>query len=258
MSVDFCIPADFKFISPGKYEEGVVKAVRFAETSNIKEYDSDPNDNISVKEILPHLGNEEVKQPPLIGFYLWDGAMSNDSYRVNTVFNTLSPRVNDHTEFKSNALMSSKTIKTQRLEKYMEIYTDPVRFITSQILLPPFGSTAEKEMDKYPKELVVSSIIYIMDILEKLDNGVPFVCISYKDGFSISNRPGKDQRPPVRKILQKMIDHFDILNPTSCTCILTPIVESPPMAVLLFPPPIQDMDLILNSEDPIKEDDSEI
>jgi len=53
----------------------------------------------------------------------------------------------------------------------------------------------------------------IMDILDKLDNGVPFVCISYRDGFSISNRPGKDQRPPVRKLLQKIIDHLNLEDP---------------------------------------------
>ena len=99
----------------------------------------------------------------------------------------------------------------------------------------------QQDNNKYPIELVMSSIMDIMDILDKLDNGVPFVCISYRDGFSISNRPGKDQRPPVRKILQKMIDHLCILNPISCTCIHTPTPQQPVMAVLVSPP-TQDMD----------------
>lgn len=246
MSVDFCVPKDFKHDPPANYEEGVVKAVRFSDKPNIKEYDSNPNDNILAKEYLP-LHAEEVKYPSY-GFYVWDGKKSIESYRGNTLFNTLSTQVNDRKHFKSFEFIPKAKVKTSRTENYMDIYPNPVKFVTSRLLLPPEGSSVEKEIDKYPRELVISSIIDIMDILDKLDNGVPFVCISYRDGFSISNRPGKDQRPPVRKILQKMIDHLCILNPTSCTCIQTPIPQPPVMAVLVSPP-VQDMDLLLFSSD---------
>ena len=59
MSVDLCVPKDFKHDSPATYER-VVKSVRFSESPKIKEYDSNPNDNILVKEYLP-LDAEEVE-----------------------------------------------------------------------------------------------------------------------------------------------------------------------------------------------------
>ena len=254
MSVDLCVSKDFKHDPPTTYEEGVVKSVRFSEKPNIKEYDSNPNDNILVKEDLP-LHDDEVKKHTY-GFYAWDSNKSIESYRANTLFNALSTEVNDRKHFKSFEFIPNAKVQKFRVENYMDIYPNPVKFVTSRLLIPPAGSSVEKEIDKYPRELVISSIIDIMDILNKLDNGVPFVCISYGDGVSISNRPGKDQRPPVRKILQKMIDHLCILNSTSCTCIQIPISQPPVMAVLVSPP-TQDMDLLLFSSDD-EEDDCEI
>jgi len=215
------IPRDFEFSLENKYGKGIVKMVRFTGAEpNIKEYESNLEENILVKEYLPCQGKEEVNLPPGMGFYTWDDGGNVESYRNNTLFNKLSPEVNDNISFMSCKPMASiQAIKKMKADDFATNYSrsnsrsDSVRFITVQILCPPYGSTSEKEMDKYPTDKVIDSLIYIMEILQELDDGKPLVCISYSDGFSISNRPGKDQRPRVRKILDKMIDHLNLQDP---------------------------------------------
>ena len=100
-----------------------------------------------MKEYLP-LHAEEVILPtdPSV-FYAWDGKKSIESYRGNTLFNTSSTEVNDRKHLKSFEFMPKAKVKTSRSENYMDIYPNPVKFVTSRLLFCHLdGSSVEKEI----------------------------------------------------------------------------------------------------------------
>ena len=80
---------------------------------------------------------------------------------------------------------------------------DVISYLTTSILLDGNGIIKDIPMD-----LLLDCIINMMEIYEHLEVEESCYTLSYRESVSISNRPGKRQRPIIKKKIIELTDTY--------------------------------------------------
>ena len=94
--------------------------------------------------------------------------------------------------------MRNSQVKRLRKENFF-LLSDPIGFVTTELLL---GTT--KSIGEFPVEVVRDCVANIKHILENVEESGSSYVVNYIQSLSITHRPGKDQRPVVRKKLAQL------------------------------------------------------
>ena len=188
-----------------------VKKVRFSDDVNEQIFDADRNDNICPKKIIS-VTRSDVPVQVELGFYFWDKD-SFPKYFRNTKFNERDNSINIpwstwDEEWKSP--MNKSERNTMERGNYLSL-DDPVKYVTIRLLT----GNIKEELPCYPNEFLTQCLIYIYHLVNELEK-TPIICLSYRESFKLSNLPGNDQRPIIRKKISSIVDH--IAKPTKCIC----------------------------------------
>ena len=176
-------------------EVPIKKSVSFSPDVKITSYTEPRKNNTCPKYDLPHTKDDVMKQLCKSGMYLDD---LEDQLEIveNGVFND-GDLVND-TELKNQTpILSNYEVRKLRKENFMK-QRDVISYLTTSILLDGNGIIKDISMD-----LLLDCIANMMEIYEHLETEESCYTLSYRESVTISNRPGKRQRPIIkRKIIE--------------------------------------------------------
>ena len=114
----------------------------------------------------------------------------------NGVFND-GDVVNDTELKKQTSIMKNSEVRKMRKENFMN-QRDVISYLTTSILLDGNGIIKDIPMD-----LLLDCIANMMEIYEHLEAEDSCCTLSYRESVTISNRPGKRQRPIIkRKVIE--------------------------------------------------------
>jgi len=129
------------------------------------------------------------------------GYMDDQGERLDLMKNTISNR-----KFKkldeSGRILPNSLVKKEKETNYM-LQPDPVAFVSTELLTGP-----PSLIKNYPTEILLDCVLYMMEIWEHLEKSGSTCTISYKEGVSICNRPGKNQRHIVQKKVEQITKHL--------------------------------------------------
>ena len=167
------------------------KSVCFSSDVNVTSYTESRKNNICPKYNLPYTNEDVMEQLCKSGMYLDD---LEDQLEIvkNGVFND-GDVVND-TELKNQTpILKNFEVRKKRKENFMN-QRDIISYVTASILLDGNGIIKDIPMD-----LLLDCIANMMEIYEHLETEESCYTLSYRESVTISNRPGKRQRPIIKK-----------------------------------------------------------
>jgi len=172
-------------------EVPVKKSVSFSPDVKVTSYTEPRKNNMCPKYNLPYTEEDVMEQFCKDGMYLDD---LEDQLEIveNGVFNN-SDVVND-TELKNQTpILKNFEVRKKVKENFMN-QRDVVSYVTTSILLDGNGIIKDIPMD-----LLLDCIANMMEIYEHLETEETCYTLSYRESVTISNRPGKRQRPIIKK-----------------------------------------------------------
>jgi len=162
-------------------EVPVKKSVSFSSDVKVTSFTEPRKNNICPKYNLPHTEEDVMEKLCKDGMYLDD----------------LEDVVNDNKIKKQTSIMKNSDVRKMRKENFMN-QQDVISYVTTSILLDGNGIIKDIPMD-----LLLDCIANMMEIYEHLEAEDSCYTLSYKESVTISNRPGKRQRPIIkRKVLE--------------------------------------------------------
>ena len=176
-------------------EVHVKKSVSFSSDVKVTNYTEPRKNNISPKYNLPYSEEDVMEQLCKDGMYLDD---LEDQLEIvkNGLFND-GDVVNNNQLKKRTSIMKNSEVRRQRKENFMS-QRDIISYLTTSILLDGNGIIKDISMD-----LLLDCIANMMEIYEHLETEESCYTLSYRESVTISNRPGKRQRPIIkRKIIE--------------------------------------------------------
>ena len=176
-------------------EVPVKKSVSFSSDVKVTSYTEPRNNNICPKYNLPYTKEDVMEQLCKDGMYLDD---LEDQLEIveNGLFND-GDVVNDTTLKTETSIIKNSVVRKLRKENFMN-QRDVVSYVTTSILLDGNGIIKDIPMD-----LLLDCIANMMEIYEHLETEESCCTLSYRESVTISNRPGKRQRPIIkRKIIE--------------------------------------------------------
>jgi len=129
------------------------------------------------------------------------GYMDDEGERLELMKNTIVNRKFKKLE-ESGRILPNRQVKQVRTEKYW-LQPDPVAFVSTVLLLGGVDL-----IKNYPDEFLLDCVLFMMEIWEHLEKSGSSCTISYKEGVSISNRPGKKQRHIIQKKVEQITKHL--------------------------------------------------
>tara|TARA_A100001015_G_scaffold342_1_gene474 strand:- start:1726 stop:2373 length:648 start_codon:yes stop_codon:yes gene_type:complete len=176
-------------------EVPVKKSVSFSSEVKVTSYTEPRKNNMCPKYDLPHTEEDVMEKLCKDGMYLDD---LEDQLEIieNGVFNDGNV-VNDTETKKRTSIMKNYEVRRKRKENFMN-QRDVISYLTTSILLDGNGIIKDIPMD-----LLLDCIANMMEIYEHLEAEDSCYTLSYRESVTISNRPGKRQRPIIkRKVLE--------------------------------------------------------
>ena len=176
-------------------EVPVKKSVSFSPDVKVSSFTEPRKNNICPKYNLPCSEEDVMEKLCKDGMYLDD---LEDQLKIieNGVFND-GDAVNDKEIKKQTSIMKNSEVKKMRKENFMN-RPDVIPYLTTSILLDGNGIIKDIPMD-----LLLDCIANMMEIYEHLEAEDSCCTLSYRESVTISNRPGKRQRPIIkRKVLE--------------------------------------------------------
>ena len=176
------------------------KSVSFSPNVKITSYTEPRKNNRCPKYNLPHTEQDVMEQLCRSGMYLDD---IEDQLELvdNGIFND-SDVVND-TELKNQTpIIRNSEVRKQRKINFMN-QKDVISYLTTSILLDGNGIIKDISMD-----MLLDCIANMMEIYEHLETEESCYTLSYRESVTISNRPGKRQRPIIKKKINELTNSY--------------------------------------------------
>jgi len=171
------------------------KSVSFSSEVNVVSYTEPRKNNMSPKYNLPYTEEDVMEQLCKSGMYL-DDIEDQLELVENGVFND-GDVVNDNELKKQTPILKNYEVRKLRKENFMN-QSDVVSYLTTIILLDGNGI-----INDIPMDLLLDCIANMMEIYEHLETEDSCYTLSYRESVTISNRPGKRQRPIIkRKVIE--------------------------------------------------------
>ncbi len=176
------------------------KSVSFSPNVEVTSYMEPRKNNMCPKYNLPHINEDVMEHLCKDGMYLDDLDDQLDIVE-NGLFNS-SDVVND-TELKNQTpILKNYEVRKLRKENFMN-QPDVISYLTTSILLDGNGIIKNISMD-----LFLDCIANMMEIYEHLETEESCYTLSYKESVTISNRPGKRQRPIIKKKIIELTNSY--------------------------------------------------
>ena len=176
-------------------EVPIKKSVSFSSEIKVNNYTEPRKNNICPKYNLPYTKEDVMEHLCKSGMYLDD---LEDQLEIveNGLFNN-GDVVNDHEIKNQTPILKNYEVRKKRKENFMN-QRDVVSYVTTSILLDGNGIIKDIPMD-----LLLDCIANMMEIYEHLETEDSCYTLSYRESVTISNRPGKRQRPIIkRKVIE--------------------------------------------------------
>uniref|UniRef100_A0A6C0C5Y2 Uncharacterized protein n=1 Tax=viral metagenome TaxID=1070528 RepID=A0A6C0C5Y2_9ZZZZ len=173
-----------------KAPEKQVKSLRFNDEPVFQTFEENRSDK-AVPKVPISVGPEDVPLFKCKSGHMYDEIDVKIALLENKIFNEKLGE-----DFKQPQM--NYLVKRLRKENYF-LLSDPIGYVTTELLL---GST--KSIGEFPVEVVRDCVANIKYILENVEESGSNYVVNYIESFSITNRPGKDQRPAVRKKLAQI------------------------------------------------------
>ena len=167
-----------------------VKSVRFSDEPVVQDFEENRSDK-AVPKVPITVGPGEVSLFKCKGGHMYEEIDVKIALLENKIFN--GKLCDDFKEPQSNFV-----VKRLRKENYF-LLSDPIGYVTTELLL---GTT--KTIHEYPIEVIRECVDNIKYILENVEESGSSYVVNYIQSLSITHRPGKDQRPVVRKKLAQI------------------------------------------------------
>ena len=119
----------------------------------------------------------------------------------NGVFND-GDIVNDNELKRKTPILKNYEVRKFRKENFMN-QPDVISYLTTSILLDGNGIIKDIPMD-----LFLDCIANMMEIYEHLETEDSCYTLSYRESVTISNRPGKRQRPIIKKKIIELTNSY--------------------------------------------------
>ena len=181
-------------------EVPVKKSVSFSPDIKVTSYTEPRKNNMCPKYNLPYTEEDIMEQLCKDGMYLDD---LEDQLEIveNGVFND-GDLVND-TELKNQTpILKNYEVRKKVKENFMN-QRDVISYVTTSILLDGNGIIKDIPMD-----LLLDCIANMMEIYEHLETEDSCYTLSYRESVTISNRPGKRQRPIIKKKILELTNSY--------------------------------------------------
>lgn len=176
------------------------KSVSFSPNVKVTSYTEPRKNNMCPKYNLPHTEDDVMEHLCKNGMYLDD---LEDQLEIveNSVFN--GGNVVNDTQLKDQTpIIKNSEVRTKRKENFMD-HRDVISYLTTSILLD--GNEIIKDI---PVDLLLDCIINMMEIYEHLEVEESCYTLSYRESVTISNRPGKRQRPIIKRKIVELTDSY--------------------------------------------------
>ena len=167
-----------------------VKSVRFNEEPSVQTFEENRSDK-AVPKVPISVGPGDVPLFKCKGGHMYDEIDVKIALLESKIFNG---KLGDDFE----QPLRNSVVKRMRKENY-SLLSDPIGYVTTELI---FGS--DKTIEEFPIEVVRDCVANIKYILENVEESGSNYVVNYIESFSVTNRPGKDQRPAVRKKLAKI------------------------------------------------------
>ena len=176
------------------------KSVSFSPNVKVSSYTEPRKNNECPKYNLPHSKEDVQETMCQSGMYL-DDLEEQLELIDNGVFND-SDVVND-TELKNQTpIIKNSEVRKKRKVNFMN-QRDVISYLTTSILLDGNGIIKDISMD-----LLLDCIANMMEIYEHLEAEESCYTLSYRESVTISNRPGKRQRPIIKKKINELTNSY--------------------------------------------------
>tara|TARA_B100000902_G_C27136045_1_gene826098 strand:- start:294 stop:941 length:648 start_codon:yes stop_codon:yes gene_type:complete len=203
LSKDISLPVECREIpdlSKMCEEVPVKKSVSFSPNIKVNSYTEPRKNNMCPKYNLPHTKEDVMEQLCKDGMYLDD---LEDQLEIveNGVFND-GDIVNDNELKRKTPILKNYEVRKFRKENFMN-QPDVISYLTTSILLDGNGIIKDIPMD-----LFLDCIANMMEIYEHLETEDSCYTLSYRESVTISNRPGKRQRPIIKKKIIELTNSY--------------------------------------------------
>lgn len=172
-------------------EVPIKKSVSFSPDVKVTSYTEPRKNNICPKYNLPYTKGDVMVNLCKNGMYLDD---LEDQLEIveNGLFNN-GEMVNDTELKRKTPILKNSEVRKLRKENFMN-QSDVISYVTTSIMLDGNGIIKNISMD-----LLLDCIANMMEIYEHLDTEESCYTLSYRESVTISNRPGKRQRPIIKE-----------------------------------------------------------
>jgi hypothetical protein len=167
-----------------------VKSVRFNEEPSVQTFEENRSDK-AVPKVPISVGPDDVSLYKCKGGHMYEKIDVKIALLESKIFN--EKLGNDFAQPLRNSV-----VKRQRKENFF-LLSDPIGYVTTELI---FGS--DSTIKEFPIEVVGDCVANIKYILENVEESGSNYVVNYIESFSVTNRPGKDQRPAVRKKLAQI------------------------------------------------------
>ena len=174
-----------------------VKSVRFNEEPLVETFEEKRSEK-AIPKVPISVGPGEVPLFKCKGGHMYEEIEVKIALLENKIFN--GKLGNDFAQPLRNSV-----VKRQRKENFF-LLSDPIGYVTTELI---FGS--DRTIDEFPIDVVRDCVANIKYILENVEESGSNYVVNYIESFSVTNRPGKDQRPAVRKKLAQIEAALDRL-----------------------------------------------
>tara|TARA_B100000989_G_scaffold58392_1_gene39685 strand:+ start:1236 stop:1883 length:648 start_codon:yes stop_codon:yes gene_type:complete len=176
------------------------KSVSFSPEVKVTSYNEPRKNNICPKYNLPYTEEDVMEQLCKDGMYL-DDLEDQLELVENGVFND-GDVVNDTKLKNQTTILKKSEVQKLRKENFMD-QQDVISYLTTSILLDGNGIIKDISMD-----LLLDCIINMMEIYEHLETEESCYTLSYKESVTITNRPGKRQRPIIKRKVIELTESY--------------------------------------------------
>jgi len=190
-----CMPLVYAEFVPEKPKKPKM-SVRFSDSITEKTFEEDRSDKICVKEYLPFTEGDVPEYECRYGGYI-DDTSERMTLVSNGRFNQGS-KVNDLEQRESVKVTPSEDKKQYVMENYLEA-PNPVSYVCEVMLLD--GNEIIKHLSE---EFIIDCVMHLMELYNDLEEEGSVVTLSYKQGVTISNKPGKRQRGILKSKIEKL------------------------------------------------------
>ncbi len=172
------------------------KSVRFSDSISEKTFEEERSEKICVKEYLPPTEEDVPEFRCRYGGYIDDTSDRMVLVR-NGNFNKGS-KVNDLVQRESLKVISREEKKKYVMRNYLET-ENPVAYVCEVMLLD-----GDEILQHLTEEFMIDCIMYLMELYTDLEEEGSMVTLSYKQGVTVSNKPGKRQRGILKSKIEKL------------------------------------------------------